>query len=343
MLVGELSRWGNKQAQVDALLPAADRALEWIRTYGDRDGDGYVEYERANPTGLRNQGWKDSEDGIRFADGRWATPPIALSEVQGYVYAALNARGHCAAEAGDAATATRLRGEAQALKRRFNRDFWIASRETFALALDRDKVPVDALTSNLGHLLWTGIVDDDKAAAVARHLVGPDLFSGWGIRTLAASSVGYNPIGYHTGAVWPHDNALAAAGLMRYGFAREAGLVIEGMIEAASQFSFRLPELFAGLDRRGFPFPVGYPTSCSPQAWAAASPLLFLRTLLRFDPDLRRGRLNLAPILPDWMGSLRLDRIPVLGGHLTIEVEGTDCTVLEAPAGVEIVHAPREH
>jgi glycogen debranching enzyme len=154
--------------------------------------------------------------------------------------------------------------------------------------------------------------------------------------------VGYNPIGYHIGTVWPHDNAIAAAGLMRYGFVKEATTIIETMVEASVHFDARLPELFSGLARRSFPFPVAYPTSCSPQAWAAAAPLLFLRTLLRFDPDLRHGRLHLAPVMPEWMGPLRIDRIPVLGGHLSIEVDGSHCEILSAPHGVEIVPTPRE-
>ena len=341
MLIGELSRWGNKRDEVDALLPYADRALEWIQTYGDADGDGYIEYERMTPNGLRNQGWKDNEDAVRFYDGRWAEPPIALAEVQGYVYAAYLARALCAEEAGDHEYAARLQERARDLRERFNRDFWIEERATFAMALDREKQPVDAITSNIGHLLWTGIVEPERAAAVARCLMGPAMYSGWGVRTLATECVGYNPIGYHVGSIWPHDNAIIAAGLMRYGFVREACTLIESMIEAATHFGYRLPELFAGLSRSRFASPVRYPTSCSPQAWASAAPLLFLRTLLRLDPDLRRGRLHLAPVVPDWIGPLRFDRIPVLGGHLSIEVDRSECTVLAVPPDVAIVSEPR--
>lgn len=342
MTLGELSRWGNKREQVDALLPHADRAIEWMRTYGDADGDGFVEYERMTPLGLRNQGWRDSEDAIRYADGTLAEPPIALAEVQGYVYAAYLARAHCAAEAGDHEHAAELRNEAHILRERFNAAFWLDDERTYAMALDRDKRPVDALSSSIGHLLWSGIVDEEHAPAVARALVGPELFSGWGLRTIGNRNVGYNPIGYHVGTVWPHDNAIAAAGLMRYGFVREATLIIESQIEAATYFEERLPELFAGLARSMFGVPVSYPTSCSPQAWAAAAPLLFLRTLLRFDPDLRHGRLHLAPVVPEWAGSLRLDRIPLLGGHLSVEVNGTDCQVLAAPPGFTVLREPRE-
>ena len=341
MLLGELSRWGNRRDEVDALLPAADRALEWITEYGDRDGDGYVEYQRTSDRGLQNQGWKDSWDSTRFADGTLAQSPIALCEVQGYVYAALVARSHCATEAGDTELATTLRKKAQALKENFNRDFWVDDGEYFAMGLDRDKRPLDAVASNMGHCLWTGIVDEEKAPAVARHLLDASMFSGWGIRTLADTMTGFNPISYHCGSVWPHDNALCVAGLMRYGFAEEAHRVMRGLVDASAYFGNLLPELFAGLSRPNFGFPVSYPTSCSPQAWAAASPLLLLRTMLRFEPDIRNRRLHLAPAVPDWIGKLRLDGIPIAGGMLTIEVEGEQLRVLEAPDGLTIDAAPR--
>jgi len=342
MVLGELQRWGSRRGDVDALLPAADRALEWITTYGDKDGDGYVEYERASDRGLLNQGWKDSWDAIRFADGRLARAPIALCEVQGYVYAALVARSHFATESGDTALAEQLRSRAEALKAAFNRDFWLDEQGFFAMALDADKVPVDGLASNMGHCLWTGIVDEDKAPLVARHLVSDKLFCGWGVRTLAESVKGYNPISYHCGSVWPHDNAIAAAGLMRYGFVDEAHQIMEGMVAAAPFFDNRLPELFAGLPRHQFPFPVSYPTSCSPQAWAAASPLLFLRTMLRFEPDIRNATLSLAPRVPEWIGRLVLQQVPLMGGHLSVRVEGDQLEVLQTPDGLTVVEEPRQ-
>jgi glycogen debranching enzyme len=342
MLLGELQRWGGRRGDVDALLPAADRALEWIERFGDKDGDGYVEYARASDRGLVNQGWKDSWDAIRYADGRLARPPVAVCEVQGYVYAAFVARSHFATEAGDHALAERLRQRAEALKKAFNRDFWLADRGYFAMALDGDKTPVDALASNMGHCLWTGIVDVEKAPLVAKQLVSQEMFSGFGIRTLAESVKGYNPISYHCGSVWPHDNAIGAAGLMRYGFVEEAHRVMEGLIFAAPFFDERLPELFAGLSREEFPFPVSYPTSCSPQAWAAASPLLFLRTMLRFEPDIRNAQLNLAPAVPDWIGALTLEQVPLMGDYLSIRVEGERLEILEAPEGLTIVPSPRQ-
>jgi glycogen debranching enzyme len=341
MLLGELQRWGNRRDDVDALLPAADRALRWIDEFGDRDGDGYVEYQRTSDRGLQNQGWKDSHDSTRFADGTLADTPVALCEVQGYVYAALTARAHFADEQGDARLAEQLRTRAAELKVRFNRDFWLEDRGWLALGLDRDKRPLDALTSNMGHCLWTGILDEDKAAIVGARLLSDECFSGWGIRTLASSMRGYNPISYHNGSVWPHDNAICAAGLMRYGLVEKAHRVMEGIVRAAGFFGDRLPELFSGLSRSELSFPVSYPTSCSPQAWAAASPLLFLRSMLHFDPDVRKCRLHLAPDVPEWIGRLSLARVPLMGGELSVEVEGSRCTVLDQPAGLTIVPTRR--
>ncbi|HLG01908.1 MAG TPA: glycogen debranching N-terminal domain-containing protein [Acidimicrobiia bacterium] len=341
MLLGELARWGYQQSEVDTLLPAADRALEWIEHHGDRDGDGYVEYERTSDRGLRNQGWKDSWDGVNFADGVLAEPPIALCEVQAYVYGAYVARSHFATEHGDLELAEDLRKKAQALKEAFNRDFWLEEHGWFAIGLDREKRPVDALASNMGHCLWTGIVDTDKARVVADRLVSDELFSGWGVRTIASSMSRFNPISYHNGSVWPHDNAIAAAGLMRYGFVDESHRVMEGLISAAPHFDNRLPELFAGFSRSHLPFPVSYPTSCSPQAWAAATPLLFLRTMLRLEPDIRNAELRIAPAIPEWAGRIRIDNMPFMGGELAIEVEGEHLRVTELPEGLSVVHTPR--
>ncbi|MDP1804312.1 MAG: trehalase family glycosidase, partial [Acidimicrobiales bacterium] len=341
MLLGELRRWGLAREVVDSLLPTADRALAWIEEYGDRDGDGYVEYERSSDKGLGNQGWKDSWDAIRFADGRLARAPIALCEVQGYVYGAYLARAHFADELGDVATAKRFRAKAAALKAAFNRDFWMEDRGWFAMGLDRDKAPIDALASNIGHCLWTGIVDEDKAAAVAESLLSPAMFSGWGIRTLSSDMTGYNPISYHVGSVWPHDNAIIAAGLTRYGFVEEAQRVIMGMLDAATHFGGRLPELFGGLDRDEVPFPVSYPSSCAPQAWAAASPLLFLRSILRLDPWIPHGKIWLDPVLPAGIRRLRVDRIPLAGRRVTVAVDRFGMHAEGLGAGVELVQSPR--
>ncbi len=340
MLLGELRRWGLHDELVEQLLPHADRALEWIERFGDRDGDGYVEYERATPNGLANQGWKDSWDAIRFADGRLPEPPIALCEVQAYVYGAYVARAHFAREAGDDATFARTRDKAMDLRRRFNDDFWLDDQGTFALALDADKRPVDAVASNAGHCLWAGIAEPDKAARVARRLLAPDMFSGWGVRTLAASMTAFNPVSYHNGSVWPHDNALCAAGLARYGHTDAAHRIIDAQLAVSAAGSGQLPELFAGLDRATVPVPAAYPASCLPQAWAAASPLLWLRTLLGVDPWAPHGKVWLSPALPPSVRTLRVQGLRVGDGTLSVSVDG-DVVEFDVDDGVEVIEDRR--
>ncbi|MHB8288031.1 MAG: amylo-alpha-1,6-glucosidase [Acidimicrobiales bacterium] len=341
ILLGELRRWGLEREKVDELLPNADRALAWIEHFGDADGDGYVEYHRSSDRGLVNQGWKDSWDGIRYADGTIARAPIALCEVQGYVYGAYLARAHFASEMGDHETYERYRAKAEVLKKNFNRDYWLEDRGWFAVGLDAQKRPIDALASNMGHCLWTGIVDEDKAASVAAHLVSEEMFSGWGIRTLGRSMGGYNPISYHCGSVWPHDTAIAVAGLSRYGFVEEAQRVALALLDAATAEAGRLPELFSGVDRADVCVPVSYPTSCSPQAWAAGSALLLLRSLLRLDPWIPHGKTWLAPQLPAMIKHLRVDNIPLAGGRVTISVEDGHTKVDGLPDGIEVILEPR--
>ncbi|HWE70049.1 MAG TPA: glycogen debranching N-terminal domain-containing protein [Acidimicrobiales bacterium] len=344
MLLGELRRWGVAGELVDELLPNAERAIEWIEHFGDADGDGYVEYHRATDRGLANQGWKDSWDGIRYADGRVAEAPIALCEVQAYTYGAYLARAHFAYEVGDTATFQRFRAKATELKKAFNRDFWLEEKGWFAIGLDADKKPIDSLTSNIGHCLWTGIVDEDKAALVAAKLASPEMFSGWGVRTLASNSGGYNPISYHCGSVWPHDTAIVAAGLARYGFDAIAQKLILALLDAAVAQGGRLPELFSGLDRGELSVPVGYPTSCSPQAWSAASPLLCLRTLLRLDPWVPRGKTWVCPNLPEGIGHLKVEGIPLAGARVTIEVGDEvpgGMTITGLPPEIEVIREPR--
>lgn len=341
MLLGELRRWDLADDVVAELLPHADRALGWIEAFGDRDGDGYVEYQRQNEHGLVNQGWKDSWDAIRHADGELAEPPIALCEVQGYVYAAYIARAHFAREAGDAATFARYEAKAADLRRRFNEDFWLEEHGSYALGLDRDKQPIGAVASNVGHCLWTGIVDPERAELVARRLLSDDLFSGWGVRTLATSMAAYNPVSYHNGSVWPHDNAICVAGLARYGFMEEAHRVIAAQLDVAVAHRGRLPELFAGFERGHPGTPVAYPTSCSPQAWASAAPLLWLRALLRLDPWAPRGEVRVHPELPPWIRKLRVAGIAIAGRKVTVEVDGDDVEISGA-GDLEVVFEPRE-
>jgi glycogen debranching enzyme len=340
MLLGELRRWGLAHEVVDRLLVHADRALEWITTFGDRDGDGYVEYQRATDRGQRHQAWKDSGSPVRFPTGDVARGPLALAEVQGYAYAAYLARAHFAAEAGDAGGAERWRERARSLKVAFNRDFWVDGAGWFALALDGDKRPVPSLASNAGHCLWTGIVDEDKAAEMVKRLLSDDLFSGWGVRTLATSMGGYDPLGLHTGAVWPHDNAACAAGLVRYGFVDEAHRLMLGQLDAAQADGGR-PAVLCGFDREDVREPVRFPDDCVTRATSAAAPLWHLRSLLRFDPHVPQGKLWLSPVLPPAIGRLRVERIPLLGGMVTVSVEGDRVEVDDLPPGVALVPEPR--
>jgi glycogen debranching enzyme len=292
------------------LEPEARAALDWIDNYSDRKGDGWVSYNRRNTkTGLENQCWKDSWNSILFSDGTLSALPRATCELQGYAY---DAKTRCARLAreiwGDPELATRLEQEAAALKRRFNDEFWLPDAGYFALAIDGDGRKVDSLTSNIGHLLWSGIVDEDKAELCMRHLMGDRLFSGWGIRTMAEGEGGYNPIGYHVGTVWPHDNSLIAMGLVRYGYRAEAARISAGIFDAATYFHDRLPEAFAGYPRQQTQFPVEYPTACSPQAWATGAPLLLLRALLGLEPV--GDRLLVDPALPQVAGRMELLDIP---------------------------------
>jgi glycogen debranching enzyme len=311
VLLDEYERWSGDRGLVRELERSARAALEWIDRYGDRDGDGYVDYERQNQeTGLENQCWKDSWNSIQYADGRMPGFPRALCEIQGYVY---DAKVRCARLArevwNDTALSERLTLEAAQLKRRFNEDFWLADRGHFALARDgSDGGMVDALTSNIGHLLWSGIVDDDKAARVVELLMGPRLYSGWGVRTMAEGEVGYNPVGYHVGTVWPHDVSFIALGLRRYGYAAEAARLAEDMLQAADAFGGRLPEAFAGYARELTRFPVLYPTACSPQAWASGAPLLLMRVMLGLEPV--DGRLLVDPAVPASIERIELLDIP---------------------------------
>lgn len=322
IVLDEYERWTADREMVAGLEANARAALEWIDRYGDLDGDGYVEYQTRNPeTGLQNQCWKDSWNSILFADGRLARGPIAACEIQGYVYDAKRRTARLAREVWhDAGLANRLENEAEHLRRRFLADFWIPERECFALALDGDKSQVDSVCSNMGHLLWSAIVDEDRLEPTVAHLMSEPLYSGWGVRTMATSEGGYNPVEYHNGTVWPHDNSIIAAGLRRYGRHQEAARIAQAVIRAAGFFGHRLPEVFAGCDERLTHAPVEYPTASSPQAWAAAAPLLLLTTVLGLSPV--GEKLHCSPHLPDVFGEVILSDVPFRATRSSIEAVG---------------------
>jgi glycogen debranching enzyme len=303
------------------LRASVEAALSWIDNYGDGDGDGYIEYQSNSKRGLVNQGWKDSGDGIVDERGRTAQPPIALVEVQGYVYRAKLGIAELFERAGDAARARDLRQQARTLRRQFNRDFWVARLGIFALCLERRKRRAAVVASNAGQALWCGIADVAKARSTAKRLLQPDMFSGWGIRTLSSDDRSYNPVGYHLGTVWPHDNAIIAAGLRRYGLDDAALRVFEGILEAATKFTDeRLPEVFAGFDRAAYDVPVHYPVACHPQAWAAASIPYLLQSTLGIVPDGFAGRLRvMRPVLPDPVHCVEIRGIPIGDGVVDLE------------------------
>jgi glycogen debranching enzyme len=343
VLLDEYERWTGDTKLVLELEPNARAALQWIDKFGDRDGDGYIEYERKTKLGLENQCWKDSWNSILFHDGTLAPTPRATCEIQGYAY---DAKVRCARLARgiwkDEALAVKLENQAAELKRRFNQDFWIPDRNFFALALDGHKRKVDSLCSNIGQLLWSGIVDDDKAPAVRDHLMSPKMFTGWGIRTMAEGEGGYNPIEYHNGTVWPHDSNFIAAGLARYGFRKEAAAIVAGIFTASLFFHHRLPEVFAGYERTRTRYPVQYTTACIPQAWAAGSPMLGIRTLLGLEP---KGEILTSAkdaILPSWMGTLTVEGIQGRWGRTKVVVKGDDKAMLSAKQVYEFILTARE-
>jgi glycogen debranching enzyme len=310
IVLDEYERWSGDVKFVRAMEKHARAALAWLEGPADQDGDGYIEYRKRSdsPKALDNHCWKDSDDSILFADGTQAVPPIATCELQGYAY---DARVRTARLMRgiwkDDETAARLEHDAEELKRRFNRDFWIRGRRHFALALDGGKRQVDSLTSNTGHLLWSGIVDGRKARGVVQRLMREDMFSGWGVRSMSSGDGGFNPLEYHNGTVWPHDSAICAEGMRRYGFRDEAGKVGQAVLDAAEAFSNQLPEVFAGFPRDSTSVPVEYPEALKPQSWAAAAPLLVLRTLLGL--DVVDGKLRSQPHVPPDLGSIKLRRI----------------------------------
>jgi glycogen debranching enzyme len=333
ILLSETWRWTRDDALVRELEPAMRMALRWIDEFGDRDGDGFVEFERRSAHGLEVQSWKDSPESQRFTDGRVAESPVAASEVQGYVYDAKLRSAELARHVlGDVPLAELLEREATALRERFDRAFWVDRHGGFyALALDGHKRQVDSRCSNMGHLLWSGIVPDRRVADVARTLLAPPLWSGWGVRTMSTEDEAYRPLAYHCGTVWPHDNSLIAHGLALRGETAASLQILRSMLDAAAFFDGGLPEVFAGLARSETPFPVAYPTASRPQAWAAGTPVLLLRVLLGLEPDPGARMLAVrADRLPDWVGDLTLAGVPAYGKRFDVHLRDGRVEIAEA-------------
>jgi glycogen debranching enzyme len=317
--------WTADTELLDELWPAAEAGLEWCLTYGDPDHDGYVEYSGGR---ARNQGWKDSDDALTHVDGSPAPLPAAICEVQGYLYQGLLAMARKRPD---------LKAAAADLRRRFNRDFWMARQRFVAQGLDGSKRQVEAVTSNPGHCLWTGILPPARARGVASRLVSPELFTGWGIRTLSRRAVNYDPCSYHNGSVWPHDCAIAAAGLRRYGLAREAELIARSILEAGMAFSDRrMPELWCGTDREPGAIPDDYRNSCSPQNWAAASTFSAVTTLLGLEADATRRRLRITPIETPLWSRVEVTGLHFAGHRIDFAIDGNRVKVGKLPAGISV-------
>lgn len=331
-LLAEAWRFGLDQEVVAGLLPVAERALAWLATYGDADGDGFVEYIDRSGRGLANQGWKDSSDSVRFADGRIAVGPIALAEVQGYAHEAAMA-GADLLDAFDRPGADRWRNYAAALADRFRQRFWTSDALGWypAIALDGDKRPVDAPASNMGHLLGTGMLTAEESAVIAARLADPSMSSGYGLRTMATTAGGYSPLSYHCGTVWPHDTAIAIHGLLRAGQHAEALVLADGLLAAGTAFDGRLPELYAGFGADEIPVPVPYPAACRPQGWSAAAAVVMLRAFLGLEPDVPNGTVALRPT--HGLGALRVAGLRVAGADLRVEVDGTGGIRAEVAGG----------
>jgi len=335
ILLSETFNWTADENLVREMLPHAHRALEWINTCGDLDGDGFVEFLCRSPRGLANQGWKDSWDANMHVDGKLAETPIALCEVQGYVYEAKYRMASIMRTFGENRIADKLKRDVADLARRFDRTFWMPQRGFYAMALDGRKQQVQVISSNPGHLLFTRMIPQDRARAVTQRLVQPDMFSGWGCRTISQDERVFNPLSYHRGSVWPHDNSIAAHGMALYEF-RDAPLkIFDGLAQAALKFrNYRLPELFCGVQRREFDEPVQYPVSCSPQAWASGALFLLLSSVLGIRPSAPRKELNIVnPVLPDWLDYLQIRNLRVgrsrVGLDFTRQGHRTFCNVVD--------------
>lgn len=342
LLAAETFHWTGDRALMEELLPSLEKALEWIDRFGDRDGDGFLEYYRESEGGLSNQGWKDSGDSIVHEDGEFAQGSIALAEVQGYVYQAKTRLAAALPALGRRERALELGDQAERLRARFEEAFWIEEEGYYAIALDGSKKRVRSVTTNPGHALMSGIMSRERSRRVADRLLAPDMFSGYGIRTMSRLSAGYNPMSYHDGSVWPHDNSLIVWGLKSCGYNEEAAKAMDGLVEAAGHYEYaRLPELFCGYDK-SIGHPVSYPVACSPQAWAAGTPLLFLQAMLGLKPDAAAKIVVLDPVLIGGMNELNVSGLRIGHGTLSLRVRRESVSgasrleVLENTTGFEI-------
>ncbi len=329
MLAGMYLERTGDVATLEAIWPNILAALDWLDRYGDADGDGFVEYGQHVHHGLVNQGWKDSHDAIFTPEGPLAEGPIALVEVQAYVHAAKRHTARLALLMGDTRRAGELEEQAERLREHFEAAFWSPELGCYALALDGGKRRLDVLSSNAGHALFAGIAAPERAAQVAERLRGPEFFSGWGIRTIARGEARYNPMSYHNGSVWPHDNALIALGLARYDRMGEVAMLFRGLLDAATYVDLgRLPELFCGLQRQPRKGPTFYPVACAPPAWAAAAPFALLGACLRLGFDVPRRRVRLdRPQLPDFLDRVLIRKLGVAGGSLDLVLHRCDGNV----------------
>lgn len=341
LLTAEYYHWTGDLDFVSSLMPHLNAALNWIKAYGDYDKDSFVEYYQKSSKGIANQGWKDSADSVIHSNGDYAEAPIALVEVQGYVYQALTRLAPIFKSLGHEEQAEVMEKDAAQLRTRFEEDFWMDDEQFYAIALDKDKKRVDSVTSNAGHILMSGIASPERAKAVAARLVAPDLFGGYGIRTMSTAATGYNPMSYHDGSVWPHDNSLCLLGLSQSGFTEEAITVMQGLLNAADQFEYyRLPELYCGYsDQLGAPVP--YPVACSPQAWAAGTPLTFVQALLGLQPNALTRQITIKPALLKGMNDLKVEQLQIGNGTLSLRVSRVDnepmLEILSNQTGYELV------
>jgi glycogen debranching enzyme len=347
MLIAEYYQWTADLRLVRELLPAIRSAIAWMETHGDPTGNGYLSYEKRSAKGLVNQGWKDSADAVAHMDGTLAHPPIALAEVQGYAYAARTRLAPLLDKLDETELARRVRRDAGRLQRQFNEDFWMAGERFYAMALDGQRRRVESVTTNPAHCLWTGLIDPARAHDLAARLMDNDMFSGWGLRTLTSGSPRFNPIGYHVGTVWPHDNSIAVMGFKMYGFEDELNEVATALFDAAVAFPyFRLPELFGGDARSAHNSPVPYPVACRPQSWAAGALPLITQAMLGLKAEAAEKRLRIvSPKLPVWLNSVQVRGLRVGGGTVTLQYRrsgrATNVEVQNATGGIDVVVSKR--